>query len=343
MEPACRVRPRLQEGVIVHSICVIAVYFGRLPSFFDLWKVSAARNGSIDFLLVTDQNVTSRDSNIHIHNTSFEDVRHQFQNIFPFDISMVSPRKLCDFKPAYGEVFAGLLDGYDFWAHADLDVIWGELRTFLTPEILVRSDRIFGGGHLSLYRNTHEINRMYQRTTSLNPLSYREVFSSPEDFAFDEWGPRGNGMNAVWQEHKPARFYLDRMPYADIKVHTRGLRSVREGFGDDLDRRIERSKRNVAFSYRNGVLAQHWVGPNGEAGSQQEAYLHLQKRPLKRSDSVPHGCNEFAILPPNRLEPLPAEVTAEFLRKHAREVGVYPHSIRVRYQNIRSKVARLRN
>ncbi|MBM3818250.1 MAG: hypothetical protein FJW14_04400 [Acidimicrobiia bacterium] len=45
-------------------------------------------------------------------------------------------RKVCDLKPAYGLIFEDDLRGFDFWAHSDLDVVWGHVRGFMTDSLL---------------------------------------------------------------------------------------------------------------------------------------------------------------------------------------------------------------
>ena len=44
-----------------------------------------------------------------------------------------------DLRPAYGVLFEEYLDGYDFWGHCDLDVLFGRIRDHLPPA--ARNDR----------------------------------------------------------------------------------------------------------------------------------------------------------------------------------------------------------
>jgi hypothetical protein len=79
----------------------------------------------------------------------------------------ISLRKSCDLKPAYGVIFAEDLRPYDFWACSDLDIVWGDIRRFVTPDLLRRHDIISSradrlSGHFTLYRNTPETNRAFE-------------------------------------------------------------------------------------------------------------------------------------------------------------------------------------
>ena len=40
-----------------NDICIIGIYFGKFENYFDLWIDSTVKNTSIDFLIVTDQNI----------------------------------------------------------------------------------------------------------------------------------------------------------------------------------------------------------------------------------------------------------------------------------------------
>ena len=37
-----------------YSICIVGVYFGKLPKYFNLWLKSCENNSDIDFLIIGD-------------------------------------------------------------------------------------------------------------------------------------------------------------------------------------------------------------------------------------------------------------------------------------------------
>lgn len=50
-----------------NRVCVIVVWFGKLPEYFQFWEISAAKTESyLDFLFVTDQEYISEYKNIHV-------------------------------------------------------------------------------------------------------------------------------------------------------------------------------------------------------------------------------------------------------------------------------------
>lgn len=102
-------------------------YFGKFPNYFRLWIKSVAINPEIQFILITDQNLTATlPSNLRVIKKEFKDIQRLIKNKFnKLDISLDSPYKLCDFRPAYGYIFDNLIEKYglDYWGFCDPDVI----------------------------------------------------------------------------------------------------------------------------------------------------------------------------------------------------------------------------
>ena len=77
-----------------------------------------------------------------------------------------------------------------------MDLIFGNIRHFITPEILYQYDRILSCGHFSLYKNTYENNLKFlnSRGNLIGIPRYEQVYSSDKSFSFDEWP----GMSKLW-------------------------------------------------------------------------------------------------------------------------------------------------
>lgn len=59
---------------------------------------------------------------------------------------------------------------YEFWGHCDLDIILGNLNDFITEEMLNTYDKIFCLGHMILYKNDYDINRLFMKPVDGNLL-----------------------------------------------------------------------------------------------------------------------------------------------------------------------------
>jgi hypothetical protein len=98
------------------KICFIIPYFGKLPNNFDIFLNSCKYNKTINYLLVTDDKTYYEyPDNFRVEYMSFDHLKNKIQNKYDFKINLSKPYKLCDFKPAYGDIFNEYLSEYDFW------------------------------------------------------------------------------------------------------------------------------------------------------------------------------------------------------------------------------------
>ena len=177
------------------KIAFVIPWFGKLPNYFQLWLESCKRNPTIDFLVFTDQQPEYPiPENIKLFQYTFKEMVYRFEKKIGFPVALYSPYKLCDFKPSYGEVFEDYLNDYDYWGHCDVDLIWGDIRKFVTDELLEKYVRIFSRGHCTIYRNSSEVNAMYRLLPSNGKQNWKEVFQSPDSFCFDEWAGHCRGV-----------------------------------------------------------------------------------------------------------------------------------------------------
>lgn len=176
---------------------LIICYYGKFPPYFPLWLDSCSHNEMLDFLLVTDIDISAYciPQNVHILSESFSELKRRFQKLFNFEIALNTHYKLCDFKSVYGLAFQEELKDFDFWGYCDIDLIFGNVSKFLTDEILSRYDKIFDFGHFMLFRNTDAMRNLFRQRGANFP--YTEVFQHNEGFAFDEMF----GMNKIAKEN----------------------------------------------------------------------------------------------------------------------------------------------
>ncbi len=260
------------------KIILIIPYFGRFPDYFPLFLKSCKNNPTIDWLIFTDtKEVMEYPSNIHVITMSFYQFCSQIQSKFEFDITLNTPYKLCDYKPAYGYIFQEYLEKYDFWGYCDLDLLFGNLRDFFTEDKLNYYDKIGHLGHLTLYRNTTDINTLFTRGIN-GRIRYQEVFTTNRICVFDEWDDMSinhlflyNGKRVwFWNE------FFDVYPYSDNL--TRVVRIV------NTEKkwlwREKHLKAPVWILWENGrIFAQQYWG--GRKKRVEYAYVHFQKRNME--------------------------------------------------------------
>lgn len=252
------------------KIKIIIPYFGKFPDFFTYFLLSAKRNKNIDFLIFSDQNIDEYNSlnlsNVEFKKVSFLDMKRYIQSKYDFKISMNSPYKLCDFKPAYGDIFEEYLVGYDYWGFCDTDIILGDIEHFLEKEKFFESnyDKFGILGHLQVYKNNIQVNTLYKKgNKEVYRLNYRNVFSSRYTFIFDE----ELGINQIFNENNMRTCELNKL-VDDIDITNYSFRRT--------DERGKEVNRYYRWSEEKGLESVEWISSNVKEKSL--LYVHFQKR-----------------------------------------------------------------
>ena len=296
------------------SIVLILPYFGKFNDYFNLFLNSCRFNPTVNWLIYTDdERPFSYPANVEVIHCSFAEFQQKLQKIFSFKISLNAPYKLCDYKPAYGEALQQDIQGFDFWGHCDCDLIFGDIRQFITDQILSNHDKVFSRGHMTLYRNTPNVNSFYRRQSDMD---ISVIYTDALSFCFDEWG----GISKIWQNH--GLMFYDELVMDDIKPKSINFRTTKEtsnyeGPYHNQDTSLSKlylSMKNIIYEYRRGKLFRIWR--NEQQISEEEViYAHLQKRKMT-SDTLPSE-DSFLIVP-NKFIPL-IPLTIDNLRRISRK------------------------
>ena len=234
----------------MNRIIVVIPYFGSLPEFFRFWIESAEQNRDVDFLLITDNDIDGR-QNIKVLKIDFFSFKSKVQQKLGFPVSLDSPYKLCDYKPAYGYLFHEYISNYDFWGWCDIDLIFGRIRHFINDDILANNDFISGWGHFSLVRNTVFCNTLFMQKHD-GYLYYKDVYSSPANYVFDEYGHGGIG-DVIRKKYANKLYETDDFDDVFIPRLHLNFHAVRHH---------ERSK-YLIFKYNEGVLYRMYIHRGG--------------------------------------------------------------------------------
>ena len=187
------------------SIIVIFPHFGKLPPQYKIWRASAIYNTDIDYMFFTDCDVEPA-KNIIVKKMSFEEFRQIVQDKFDFPIVLDRPYKICDFRPAFAYILSEHVKGYDFWGWGDLDVVYGDIRNFITDDVLTRYIMLSGYGHFTLYRNDEYTNTFFMKEVE-GYVSYKDAFTQTRSMYFDEYEYKGLGDK--WRGCHPEACWLE--------------------------------------------------------------------------------------------------------------------------------------
>ena len=155
-------------GSSVSRILLIIPYFGSWPFWLDFFLLSCRHNSTVNWLIIGDSPAPDNaPDNVEFRQIAYADYLAFVRSRLGIPFAPARPYKLCDLKPMYGYLHEDELAGYDFWGFCDLDVVFGDLRSFLTPEVL-RHDVIAThdtriSGHFALLRNTPQLREAFRR------------------------------------------------------------------------------------------------------------------------------------------------------------------------------------
>lgn len=271
------------------GIHIILVYFGPFPMLTDYFFLSCHQNPEISFLLFTDQ-LPRNDlpENIQYISFSSTDFEGLVKNKLGLKIKLKYPYKLCDFKPLYGHLFEDYLAGCAFWGYCDMDLIFGNIMHFLSPEILNRYDIITArekslAGNFTLYRNKTEISSLYNKSDG-----WSEIMQDQDRvYGFDEYTrEKGTLMSSDFfnkvrtRLKKPAVF---RKHIPDMNTILDHNRIVKVWYGNFMRSDEYLRKRAIStwsYLWKNGKLR------SADSG-EEIMYFHFYRIKNNRDFSLP--------------------------------------------------------
>lgn len=298
----------------MHKLAFVIPYFGKLPTTFPLWLASCRQNASVDFLVFTDDR-TGYDypENVRVEYTTFEAVRELLQNCFDFPIALSKPYKLCDYKPVYGRAFARWLEGYDFWGHCDIDLVWGNIRAFFTDDLLERHERILWQGHCSLYRNCDRVNNYYHTLDPKGCMDWKTVYTSEANQSYDEYAEHNGGGLSLIMERNGVPMYKEWL-FADLCV---GLRRFQLSYSENTYYTTDADSRSAFFLQDEKGLYLLYR-KHGQLRRKEFLYAHFQKRPVQLPSGFSTRSNHYLILPPGKVRVITAAPSDPQVRRQMR-------------------------
>jgi len=247
-------------------IGMIMPYFGSWPRWLPLFLESCRCNENVDWFFYTDcEPLVDAPTNVKFKKMSLGEFRDLISAKLGLDAALNSPFKVCDFRPAYGAIFAEELASYQFWGWGDTDVILGNVREIVTASILAKYDVIsarsgFLAGEFTLIRNCPFCCDLFRESQD-----FERIFTSASSFNFSEYG---------FFKDRP----IDSMTHVVKRIERMGrLRAV----FDDLGRTDRKLKgRPFRYYWHRGQLV------DADSGEALLLYHFLERK----------RCQDFAFL-----------------------------------------------
>lgn len=261
--------------------CVLILpYFGNFKNYFELFLKSCEKNPKFDWLIITDNLYPyCYPKNFIIKYMSFGSFREYVQRKFDFPISLDKAYKLCDYKPAYGYIFEEWIKEYDYWGYCDCDLLFGDLTPVLN--LLKKGyDKLFTAGHLTIYKNTRENNRIFMSRLDKGNYLYQQAFSNPDIYAFDEVC-YAISVHSLFEQEKTKLYEAD----LSYNCSTKHYNFCRTTYSSSEKRWIEEKTKNDQIYWNDGKLYR-LINYQGQVVAQEFIYLHLQMRQMEYDSSL---------------------------------------------------------
>lgn len=317
----------------MYKIALICPYFGKLPKeHFQLWLNSCRYNPTIDWLIFTDdQTEYNYPNNVHVEYMTFDEISELFKSKLGEDIYLDDPYKFCDYKPMYGYIFGEKLGNYDFWGHCDIsDTIYGDIRKFITNDVLSNSDKILFLGHLSMYKNVPYMNELFMQDTP-SSIDWKIVAQKPFVMGFDENTQYGIGIGFKMRDkgyvlHRNDSCYTDILP-------------IRFSFSENsFDEEFHISpvlNERFICEWNQGKLFK--VNVIGNKLKRTElCYVHFQKRKL---DNMLSPDVEKYLIVPNKFVEYD-NLDHRLVIKNSRNNCFYGQAIKLKYKNFKYRIGK---
>ncbi len=169
------------------KVILLTAWFGPWPGWINLFIESCRWNKNITWIISTDQDKPENNpENCIFEKYTLEEYIGKISDTLKINIEKISPYKLCDLKPCFGDVHADSLSGYSHFGYCDLDVIFGDIEHFYDEKLLEKYDIISAhgarlAGHFSLLRNTERFRRLYRKVDG-----WETCFKDSTHSGFDE-------------------------------------------------------------------------------------------------------------------------------------------------------------
>lgn len=265
----------------VKSIVVVANYFGDWPVWINFFMESCRRNPSVNWIIYTDCGPPENlPPNVRINAITFHEYKNLVASRLGLTFDPARPYKLNDVKPMLGFIHEPDIAGYDFWGHCDLDLVFGDIRSIYTADILDTYDVISShakriSGHFALYRNSIVMRNCFRKVKGWKKNVTNRVYDNFDEEQMGRFFGAGRGPRGAWRyiprnlNPYRRRAYLKEQyttPFADI---------------DWID---NRKKHPDVWFWRNGIVT------NADDGDRRFLYFHFMN--LKYARYLP---NQYAV------------------------------------------------
>jgi len=188
------------------KLILISLWFGKLPDYFQLWMHSI-QGKDYDVLFITDQTIANYPSNLKILQMNLEDINTLISKKMKCSITLKNVNKLVDLKPMFGELFYDLINGYTYWGWTDIDILMGDVLSFIKPfpEVEVFSFGYQTFGPMMIFKNP--MRDLYTHISNYHEILNDDVLCKVDEPWFFTRSGYTEDRKIYTDQKTPVRYY----------------------------------------------------------------------------------------------------------------------------------------
>lgn len=180
-------------------------YFGKLPSYLNLFFKGCENNKWLDVLIITNDEIPhSKPTNVSFYKSNLEKLSEEIAQKFNIiNYHLTNSYKLCDWRPAYGIIFSAYIENYDYWAYGDLDVIYGNMHSYVHEKYNKEVDFIsfrkeYLSGSFTIIKNNNYNNALF--------LKIEDYISKVQAHPYQALDEIGNRWDCLYNSNENKSF-----------------------------------------------------------------------------------------------------------------------------------------
>lgn len=199
----------------MHPLFLITVWLGTWKGWINIHLGTCAANPTVQWIFLHDQDELPefRPENVRFTRVTLSDLRARFVTACGRDVSLTVPYKVCDIRPALGAMFPEWIPQDSPWGYCDSDLLWGNIRSFVSDEDLITYDVISSHicsviGQCTIFRSSRLARSLLLEVENLEMLLLEKDYSGIDELKLDrvvtEWEEAGRlkasrRMLQVWE------------------------------------------------------------------------------------------------------------------------------------------------
>ena len=166
-----------------NKIILIQVWLGKTPDYFWFHYETTKNINNVDFLFMTDQDITLDSKNYKVIKITKENIEELISGRLNSSITLKNNKKTCDLKASFGDLFYEYIEGYDYFGCYDIDTLFGDVHNKISEyldeyDFISIGDKNFHNrlsGPFLLIKNTKELRELYKKGDFISCMSNSNV------------------------------------------------------------------------------------------------------------------------------------------------------------------------